>query len=219
MNIEFLILGGLASLGLAFLNLRNKKKARLLKEKMQRKIQIQKKIEAIENSEYKNEKITEYIVKLLLDFDLHENIGKTITDSEILQIEEKLKFGLPKSYKIFLKYFGDGGFWIYHQSIDQIQNYSWLNDYRVKIGKTIKFESKKLSVSSLLSLMTEDSNGGAWCWLTSEKKENNEYSLVYFINGKLHYKVENFTEWLSILVNNNGEVIRSLDLKENLGLG
>ena len=66
--------------------------------------------------------------------------------------------------------------------------------------------------------MTEDSNGGAWCWLTSEKKEN-EWALAYYINQKLHFKVENFTEWLNLLTKNGYEVIRELDTEDELGLG
>ncbi|TXD49838.1 hypothetical protein [Polaribacter sp. IC073] len=66
--------------------------------------------------------------------------------------------------------------------------------------------------------MTEDSNGGAWCWLISEEKKDNEWALAYYIDQKLHYKVENFTEWLNILAKDGYEVIRELDTEEELGL-
>ena len=73
----------------------------------------------------------------------------------------------------------------------------------------------------MLCLMTEDSNGGAWCWITTEDKENGEWSLAYYnINDeKFYYKVSSFIEWLEIATTCKEEVIRELDVEEILGLG
>ncbi len=80
---------------------------------------------------------------------------------------------------------------------------------------------KQIKVDSLLCLMTEDSNGGAWCWLTSEGKDDGEWALAYYSlhDRKLYYKVKDFTEWLRLLVMSKGEVIRELDNENKLGLG
>ena len=80
---------------------------------------------------------------------------------------------------------------------------------------------KEILANTLLCLMTEDSNGGAWFWLTSEASKNGEWPLAYYSlsDKKLHYKVKNFTEWLKILTKNENEVIRGLDVDEKLGLG
>ncbi|WP_299618453.1 hypothetical protein [uncultured Tenacibaculum sp.] len=69
--------------------------------------------------------------------------------------------------------------------------------------------------------MSGDSNGGAWVWLTSEKKEDNEWSLAYYSiqDQRLYFKVANFTEWLKLLYRSKGEVIRELDKDYILGLG
>lgn len=68
--------------------------------------------------------------------------------------------------------------------------------------------------------MTEDSNGGAWCWLTSESDEDGELALAYYdpFKEELFYKVPNFTNWLEILVREKQEIIRILDVDEVLGL-
>ena len=69
--------------------------------------------------------------------------------------------------------------------------------------------------------MTQDSNGGAWCWITTEDNENGEWSLDYFNIGdeKFYYKVLNFIECLEIATTCKEEVIRELDVEEILGFG
>jgi hypothetical protein len=97
-----------------------------------------------------------------------------------------------------------------------------LKEYRKELGNTIELVGEKeIEVNTLLSLMTEDSNGGAWVWLTSENSESGEWPLAYYSlsDKKLHYKVKNFTEWLRLLTKCKSEVIRELDVDDKLGLG
>jgi hypothetical protein len=167
-------------------------------------------------------KIEKLIFELNRDLKKHQEVGPRLNDEEIEAVERQLNLNLPNSYKSFLKLFGDGGFWIYYQPIDSIQNYSWLNDYRKQLPPTIELvEGTFIKTDSLLCLMTEDSNGGAWCWLTTEADNDGEWPLAYYNmeDEKLYYKVNNFTEWLSILVECEAEVIRKLDTDEILGLG
>ena len=215
-----LVVLGIISFGVSLLAKKNKKKSKEIKNKMLAKINQQKNVEIFKKSKDFQHPISNSIVTLLESFTECEGVGKKLNIEEICLIEKKLKFSLPKSYKIFLKYFGDGGYWVFNQSIDSIQNYSLLSSFRENLNETINLVGEKpIKVNSLLCLMTEDSNGGSWCWLTSEKDVEGEWAIAYYMDSQLHYKVKNFTEWLKILTKTKYEVIRDLDKEEKLGLG
>lgn len=164
----------------------------------------------------------ELIKILIADSKQHQEIGPKLTNSEIQDVENELGLKLPPSYKIFLKEFGNGAYWLYMNSIDDIKQHNFLKKYRKDLGETIELVGgKEFKVDSLLCLMTEDSNGGAWVWLTSENKKNGEWPLAYYSlsDKKLHYKVENFIEWLRLLTKTKHEVIRELDVEDKLELG
>jgi hypothetical protein len=218
-TILFIALG-IVSFGVSLLVKKNKNQSNKTRKRMLAKVNQAKNIEEFRNSTDFQHPISSAILNLLENFDVHDGVGKRLNDEEIKSIENKLQLDLPTSYKIFLKHFGDGGNWVFSQYIDSIQISSWLSDYRDDFSETIELDGGKLlKVNSLLCLMTEDSNGGAWCWLTSEKDTNGEWELAYCIDNKLHYKVVNFTAWLNILTKEGSEVIRELDLEETLGLG
>jgi hypothetical protein len=156
--------------------------------------------------------------------ELHEDVEKTVTDVEIKEIELKLGVQLPPSYKQFLKEFGNGAYWLYtvDQPVNGVHEIHWFNEYRNYVADTIHTDGfGSFAAKTLLCLMTEDSNGGAWCWITTDDKENGEWSLAYYnINDrKLYYKVSNFIEWLEIATTCKEEVIRELDVDGRLGLG
>ena len=170
----------------------------------------------------KGSQMEELIKILITDSKLHQEIGPKLTDAEIQEVEQKLGLSLPYSYKLFLKQFGNGAYWLYMTSIDDIKHFSYLREYRKEHGNTIDLVGEKeIEVNSLLCLMSEDSNGGAWCWLTTENSDNGEWPLAYYSlsDKKLHYKVKNFTEWLRLLTKCKSEVIRELDVEHKLGLG
>jgi len=240
-KIIYIVLGVIVFL-ISILNSKNQKESKNIKQKMSyKKFMAEKEkeeelrkemlesrrntsIEGLKSSKFKNHPIVEYIVQLYKDSNHHTLIGDILTDDEIKEIEEKLGLSLPTSYKLFLKYFGDGGYWVYLNNIDSAKRLSYLNNYRENLEETIELvdgNGTMLKVDSLLCLMTEDSNGGAWCWLTSENQESGEWALAYYslYHNKLYYKVENFTEWLRILVSSKAEVIRELDLNHELNLG
>ncbi|CAM4350741.1 Cell wall assembly/cell proliferation coordinating protein, KNR4 [Zobellia roscoffensis] len=221
MKIGFLAIVFFASLIIRFLHLENKKKSEVIKKKMQERVKIAKRIKAINESSHNKHKISRLLITMLEEFQLHDDVQPNLTETELIEIEKQINLTLPLSYKLFLKYFGDGGNWIYANSIDSIRNRSWLSDYRNELDEKIELDNKKIKVDSLLCLMSEDSNGGAWCWLTSEDTKDGEWPLAYYSlsDKKLHYKVQNFAEWLRILINSKGEVIRELDLDYKLGLG
>ncbi|ALM09090.1 hypothetical protein SB49_12645 [Sediminicola sp. YIK13] len=168
------------------------------------------------------DQMKELIAILSSDSKPHKEIGPKLSDSEIQEVENALELELPPSYKIFLKEFGNGAYWLYMNAIDDVKQKNFLNKYRKDLGKTIHLVGgKEYEVDSLLCLMTEDSNGGAWVWLTSENSESGEWPLAYYSlsDKKLHYKVDNFIEWLRLLTKGKYEVIRELDLDGKLGLG
>lgn len=174
-------------------------------------------IDSIKKASYTEVEIMDLIIRLTDDYDEHKNIGKKLSDEKISEFEVKKGFNLPNSYKFFLKYFGDGVKHMYNNpnnSIDQIEKIKWLREYNKSVNDKIEIGNEyKINSSSLLCITEEDSQGGIWCWLTSEKNENGEWPLVYYnINDKkINYKVFSFTEWLSILVDNKSEVTKELN--------
>jgi len=220
MELKYYIILGIVSALVVVFRIRNEKETKdILKKKAVRE-KSKKLLLKFQNSSDFNHPISKSIVKLLENYHIHQNVNDTLNDEKIIKIENRLQIKLPKSYKIFLKYFGDGGDWIFCQYIDSINRGGYLKEFDTfnQLDDYLFLENEKIKKSSLLSLMIEDSNGGKWVWLTNEIKKDNEYPLAYFIGNKLHYKVKNFTEWLSVAASDE-EVIRRYDVEEKLGLG
>ena len=146
-------------------------------------------------------KLIKIIGDLIIDYKKHQDIYDKMTEKEIKIIETEIDKKLPESYKFFLTKFGSGAYSIYEQPVDDLRNYSFLRKYRKNLDSFLDLNGEKIETNSLLCLMTEDSNGGAWVWLTGEKTENGEWPLAYYSisDNKLHFKVKNLIEWLEIL--------------------
>ena len=162
------------------------------------------------------------------DLKYHEDINPRISNQEINKLENDMNVRLPNSYKLFLKEFGNGAESLYN--IDQPINginmefgtIHWFGKFRKNLGEEIETDSFGVyNKDTLLCLMTENSNGGAWVWLTSQPNENGEWPLAYYNidDGKLYYKVNSFIEWTRIATKCKSEVIRELDKEDKLGLG
>ena len=182
---------------------------------------------SIAKSESEHDTEMQELIKILQkDINLHEKVERVISSREIRNQEKKLGIRLPDSYKKFLKEFGNGANSLYHvdQPINGIDTkyggIHWLGKYRNSLGNEIQSDGfGAFQTNSLLCLMTENSNGGAWVWLTSEYSDNGEWPLAFFIDGKLYYKVKNFKEWVRLATQCKGEVIRELDKVTKLNLG
>lgn len=168
------------------------------------------------------------IETLIQDSSKHEEVSPTISMQEITSEEIRLGVKLPESYKYFLTKFGNGAESLYHidQPINGVnQEYRgihWLDKYHG--SKPAEVESDgfgSFKMNSLLCLMTENSNGGSWVWITSENAESGEWPLAYYdpFQHKLFYKVPNFKEWIRLATKCKGEVIRELDKEYKLNLG
>lgn len=170
------------------------------------------------------------IKQMQKDSNRHTRVGEKLTQAEIEQIEGKLGLTISPSYAVFLQEFGDGAYWLYEsQPIDALRTPLWFVDAHPKVANTLMTENgEQIATKDLLCLMTEDANGGSWCWITSEKNTDNELPLVYYgfsseegplADGGLFYKLPNFVDWLDILVKEQQEVIRALDKEDKLSLG
>jgi hypothetical protein len=167
--------------------------------------------------------ISSIISQLSSDTNKHTKVGKKLTLQQISDFEKHTKFQVPPSYATFLMEFGDGAYWLYGcQPIDSTQTPTWFKNFHSEVTHVeIGNNNEDIPIESLFCLMAEDSNGGAWCWLTSKRNAEGEYPLAYYASAenKLVYEVENFTKWLSLLVNEQDEVIKILDKNDELGLG
>ena len=170
----------------------------------------------------------ELIRVLKEDLKYHEKINPKISNQEINKLENDMNIKLPDSYKLFLKEFGNGAESLYH--IDQPINginlefgtIHWFGKFRKNLSEEIETDGFIIyKKDSLLCLMTENSNGGAWVWLTSQPNENGEWPLAYYNigEGKLYYKINSFKEWIRIATKCKCEVIRELDMEDKLALG
>lgn len=162
------------------------------------------------------------------DLKYHDNINSKITDREIKKVENYMNIKLPDSYKTFLREFGNGAESLYH--IDQPINginmefgaIHWFGKFRKNLEEEIDTNDFGIyKKDSLLCLMTENSNGGAWVWLTSQTNEDGEWPLAYYNmdDGKLYYQLNSFKEWIKIATKCKSEVIRELDSDNILDLG
>ena len=178
-----------------------------------------------DSSHLANAGIVELIAQLKVREHRHEKVGKTLTEEEITTFESRTGFRICPSYRVFLKEFGNGATALYRtQGIDSYEPPSGpMKEYRYRAATAPGLVSvdggQPIPRESLFTLMTQDSNGGAWLWLTSQPDVNGEYPLTYLMADTLFCKVVNFTEWLRTLVMNEEEVIRVLDKDDKCGLG
>jgi hypothetical protein len=157
--------------------------------------------------------------------------SKPLSDADIQTLVQQSGFTLPPSYLVFLNEFGNGdtidrgSYQIFYQDIDAPDNVWEFSRAHPDAPDLVPVNGgSPVPKSSLFCLMTEDSNGGSWCWLTSEPDAEGEYPLAYYFSGeddvkRLFFTVPNFATWLEILVRDKHEVIRSLDVNYKLSLG
>lgn len=163
------------------------------------------------------------IQQLKRDSSEHKEVGLPATTEQVLKFEEITGFSLPLSYRIFVEQFGNGAYWLYgSQPLNSIDYPVWLRDFHPNLPDRIQIdEGGDADKNALLCFMTEDSNGGSWCWITNETITEGDCPIAYFSFGKLYYRLSSFEEWLKILVAAKTEVIRALDYDkaDKLGLG
>lgn len=137
------------------------------------------------------------------------------SDSEIEKTEQTIGVPLPPSYRAFVSDFSNGAY------VFELQEVSAVGDGNEQIGPLGPFpESGDKMESSEGPLRAEtlvpfsfDSNGNYWCFLTSRPHADGEYPVAYFDaeGSRLVAPLTGFEEWLTILTDEQDEVIRTLD--------
>jgi SMI1 / KNR4 family (SUKH-1) len=141
------------------------------------------------------------------------------TDADIAKTETALGRPLPDSYKTFVGRFSNGAY------IFTVQEVSAVGDGNPQIrpiqgidrigegapDEVIPFREGGETVYGNLVPFGLDHNGNEWCFVIESERPANEYGVAYFdTNGRrLYAKLGSFTEWLSILIEEQDEVIRT----------
>ena len=164
------------------------------------------------------------IQQLKADGQEHEDVGGCLSDAQIKAFEKRTGFNVPPSFTTFLKEFGDGAYWLYGiQPIASTATPFWLKEAQQNTPLQIPVDGDTpVGRDSLFCLMIEDSNGGSWVWFTEERDAAGECPVGYYepSQKKIFYKLQTFTKWLQVLVQEKGEVIWTLDFEERkCGLG
>jgi hypothetical protein len=153
--------------------------------------------------------------------------------ADIQKTEEALGKELPDSYKAFVNKFSNGAYLFEVQEVSAvgdgnpqiaaIQNIDRIGEgnpeYRIPFREGGETRYETLVPFGL------DANGNEWCFVIEGEPPGNEYAVAYLDTSgrKLYGRQSGFTEWLSILVKEQDEVIRTLYdddvIYDELGLG
>lgn len=155
------------------------------------------------------------------------------TATDIQKTEEALGKELPDSYKAFIREFSNGAYLFEIQEVSAvgagnpqiapIQNIDRIGEGNPE--QRIPFREGGETRFENLVPFGLDSNGNEWCFIVEGKPPGNEYAVAYLDTSghKLYGKQSSFAEWLSILVKEQDEVIRTLYdddvIYDELGLG
>jgi len=126
-------------------------------------------------------------------------IPSILNDSDLSRLEEMIGIELPLSYHHFLKY---KHFYELEISDYAVNLHSHLPDKSLESFKELFFEyfDPEYLIERGLIYFADFQDYGLLCFDSNEKRENNEYPIVYIdheeLSTKLHYS-ENFKELMS----------------------
>lgn len=176
----------------------------------------------------------QYLINSLVkEKESHETYEVALKE-DIEKTENGLNCKLPKSYCDFVSHFSNGAFLYMIQEVSavgdgnkQIMPMQRLSLQRMTIVETQEMinikEGGSVNVDHLIPFSL-DHNGNAWCFIVNQMIDE-EYKVAYFDshNPKLYGMMDNFNEWLKVLINNREEVIRTIYddnvISMELGLG
>jgi SMI1-KNR4 cell-wall len=155
------------------------------------------------------------------------------TQADIEKTETTLGKGLPDSYKRFVSEFSNGAYLFEIQEVSAVgdgnpQIVAIQNIDRIEEGRpdeVIPFREGGETRYGNLVPFGLDANGNEWCFVIEGAPSGNEYAVAYLDTSgrRLYGKQSSFTAWLSILVEEQDEVIRTLYgdevIYDELGLG
>ena len=142
------------------------------------------------------------------------------SSDEIEKTEAAIGHRLPESFRTFVSEFSNGGYLFGVQEVSAVgdgnpQIVPIQSIDRIAAGtpdEAIPFrEGGETRYFSLVPFGL-DSNGNEWCFVIEDGRPSSEYEVAYFDTSgrKLYGRLDGFIEWLSILVREEEEVIRTL---------
>jgi len=172
------------------------------------------------------------LIARLRDEGRHETYAPA-TQADVEKTETALGNELPDSYKRFVSEFSNGAYLFEIQEVSAVgdgnpQIVAIQNIDRIGEGdpdEVIPFREGGETRYGNLVPFGLDANGNEWCFVVDGEPPGHENAVAYLDTSgrKLYGKQSGFTEWLSILVKEQDEVIRSLYgddvIYDELGLG
>jgi hypothetical protein len=139
---------------------------------------------------------------------------------DIADTEAAIGVPLPDSFRAFVSRFSNGAYLFTLQEVSAVgdgnEQIRAIQDID-RTGKgapdeTILFRESGQTVYGDLVPFGLDHNANEWCFVAGAGRPANEYAVAYFDTAgrTLYGKLSGFTEWLSILIAEQDEVIRTL---------
>ena len=142
------------------------------------------------------------------------------TNAESKDTEQAIGCPLPPSFREFATQFSNGAYLYGVQEVSAVGNgnaqiaaiQNIALPGRPNASDRIPFREGGEVTGDNLVPFSLDHNGNAWCFVTDSTDKDGEYAVAYLdINGrKLYGKQRSFADWLSILIETQNEVIRTL---------
>lgn len=137
---------------------------------------------------------------------------------EVEKTEMAIEHPLPESFKQFVTQFSNGAYLFELQEVNAVGDG---NEQIVAVqnitredepGELIPFRDGGETRLNSLAPFGLDANGNEWCFVVEPRRPENGYDVAYFDTSgrKLYGKLPGFSEWLSVLVREQNEVIRTL---------
>jgi len=144
----------------------------------------------------------------------------TASPDDIEKTEAAIGHPLPDSYKQFVGDFSNGAYLFLVQEVSAVGDGNPQIAAIQKIDRigegppdeAIPFREGGDTRYGNLVPFGLDANGNEWCFIIEPGRAGNEYEVAYLDTSgrKLYGRLDGFTEWLSILVKEQEEVIRTL---------
>ncbi|CAL2061497.1 SMI1/KNR4 family protein [Tenacibaculum sp. 190524A05c] len=214
-TLKAFIVSALLIAVMGFMYLKSKDTSKSLEDNVSDKMLIKKakeQIDSIKQSSKIEDSMMELIISLADDHSKHKNVGAKLSDEEISQTEEKLNKQLPESYKLFLKYFGDGADLVYNTPIYNSKKVDFLSNQFDDIKEELQLDSITFQSKNLLSFTKKNNDNGAWYWVTDTTDNKGEWSLVYYDydDKTIKHMVKTLPEWMTLLVSSKNTVVSKL---------
>jgi SMI1 / KNR4 family (SUKH-1) len=147
------------------------------------------------------------------------------TEEDLRTTEEAIGQTLPDSYSTFVRTFSNGAYLYLLQEVSAVGqgNPQIMPIHRIdrisaqdrRPDEPIPFREGGETTYGQTIPFGLDHNAGEWCFIAEGNFPGNEYPVAYLSAGcedeyKLYGRLVSFTEWLTVLIEKQEEVIRTL---------